>query len=119
MNTEDQNAPVEVQTHRPVVAQQLNPTAPIPESARRVNFLKALLLFWLLPKRFGPHLAAASFRRALSAHLFAAIIAVAVLLPTVLMDVLELDFGALDLQQWRRELAKRIFDWAEESADPS
>jgi len=51
------------------VARLLPATAPKPEPARRVNFLKALLLFWLMPKRYGPHLAVASLWRALAAHI--------------------------------------------------
>lgn len=60
------------------VAALLPPTAPPPEPARRVNFLKAFMLFWLIPKRLGPHLAVAPFRRAVGAHLLAVLVATVV-----------------------------------------
>ncbi len=50
-----------------VVAARLPPTAAPPESARRVNFLAALLLHWLTPRRYGPFLAAGSTGRAVLA----------------------------------------------------
>ncbi len=53
------------------VARLLPPTAPAPEPARRIIFLKALLLFWLFPRRYGPHLAVGSIWRALAAHALA------------------------------------------------
>jgi hypothetical protein len=61
------------------VAPLLPATAPMPEPARRVNFFKALLLYWLLPGRYGPHLAAGSFLRAYLAHGVAMITALAIL----------------------------------------
>ncbi len=42
------------------------------EPRRPVGFFTALMLFWLRPKRYGPHLAAGSFLKAFAAHLFAA-----------------------------------------------
>lgn len=59
-----------VNTH---VAALLPATASQPEPARRVNFLKALLLYWLFPKRFGPHLAAGSWTRAILAHVLSVV----------------------------------------------
>ncbi len=46
------------------VAAQLPPTAPPPAPRRKINFLLALLVHWLIPGRFGPHLAAGSTARA-------------------------------------------------------
>ncbi|MBN1513014.1 MAG: hypothetical protein JXB13_13445 [Phycisphaerae bacterium] len=46
------------------VAAQLPPTAPLPAPRRKINFLLALLVHWLIPGRFGPHLAAGSTARA-------------------------------------------------------
>jgi len=64
------------------VAPLLPPTAAPPEPARRIGFFKAFLLFWLLPKRYGPHLAAGSWARALAAHLVAvSVIGVVIVLP--------------------------------------
>lgn len=57
------------------VAPLLPATAPAPEPARRINFFKALALYWLMPRRYGPHLAVASFRRAIAAHILAMILA--------------------------------------------
>lgn len=79
------------------VAPLLPPTAPVPEPARRINFFKALLLFWLLPRRYGPHLAARSFRRAFGAHLISVVIGLCVAVP-LLLQAAELDpfsFSAL------------------------
>ena len=56
-------------------------TAP-PDPARRIGFLRAVLLFWLLPKRFGPHLAVGSFKACLAAH------ALSLLLPLVILYLL-------------------------------
>ncbi len=53
---------------RAVVAELLPATAAVPEPARPIRFLKAILLYWLLPGRLGPHLAVGSWRRALTAH---------------------------------------------------
>lgn len=60
-------APVDT-TGGEFVAQLLPATAPQPEAPRKVSFLKALLLFWLFPRWYGPHLASGSLRRALAAH---------------------------------------------------
>lgn len=53
------------------VALLLPATALPPEPARRINFLAALLLYWLMPRRIGPHLAAGTFKRALAAQIVA------------------------------------------------
>jgi hypothetical protein len=60
------------------VAPLLPATAPAPEPARKINFLKALLLYWLMPKRIGPHLAVGSFKRAWAAHVIAIVLTAAV-----------------------------------------
>ena len=57
-----------VSTH---VAPLLPPTADPPLPARRIGSLKAFLLFWLMPRRYGPHLAVASWKRAITAHVLA------------------------------------------------
>lgn len=57
------------------VAALLPPTAPVPEEPRRVPFFRAVALHWLMPKRYGPHLAAGTFRRAFAAHLLAVLLA--------------------------------------------
>jgi hypothetical protein len=59
------------------VPELLPPVAASPEPARRVGWLKGLLLFWLLPGRYGPHLAAGSLTPAVAAHLVAIFIALA------------------------------------------
>jgi len=46
------------------VAASLPPTAVVPAPCRKINFLLALLVHWLIPGRFGPHLAAGSTARA-------------------------------------------------------
>src|SRR5512146_2106251 len=56
------------------VAPLLPATAPPPEPARKINFFKALLLHWLVPRRYGPHLAVASWKRALAAHVISMVI---------------------------------------------
>jgi hypothetical protein len=61
----------DVQTTASHVAPLLPPTPAAPEPARRINFVKALLLFWLLPRRCGPHLAVGSTWRAFAAHAIA------------------------------------------------
>ncbi len=60
---------------RAVVAELLPATAPVPEPARRIAFLEAMLLYWLLPGRLGPHLAVGSWRRALAAHVVSSLLA--------------------------------------------
>ena len=60
------------------VAPLLPATAPAPEPARKINFFKALLLYWLMPKRFGPHLAVGTFKRAWAAHFIAIVLTAAV-----------------------------------------
>ena len=51
-----------------LVSELLPSTALAPESVRRVNFFVGLSLFWLFPRRYGPHLAVSSTRRAILAH---------------------------------------------------
>lgn len=58
------------------VAPLLPATALAPEPARHVNFLFALLAYWLVPKRIGPHLAVATWKRAWAAHFIALFLAV-------------------------------------------
>ncbi len=70
------------------VAPLLPPTAPTPERPRRIGFIRALFLFWLLPKRYGPHLAAGSFRRAFAGHVVAVFLAAVICAP-VMMDSAE------------------------------
>jgi hypothetical protein len=44
-----------------------------------VGFLKAFVLFWLMPARLGPHLAVQSFARAFAAHVLAVAVATALI----------------------------------------
>ncbi|HSW44166.1 MAG TPA: hypothetical protein VLM89_01180, partial [Phycisphaerae bacterium] len=53
-------------------------TAPPPEPARRINFFKALGLYWLMPRRFGPHLAVGTWKRAWAAHVLAVVLTAAI-----------------------------------------
>ena len=51
------------------VALYLPASTPAPEPARKIGFLKALLLYWIVPGQLGPHLAVDSWKRACGAHL--------------------------------------------------
>lgn len=62
-----------------VVADLLPATASVPEPAKPISFLKAMLLYWLMPARLGPHLAVSSWRRALAAHVVSILLALLVL----------------------------------------
>ncbi|HUU85235.1 MAG TPA: hypothetical protein VM243_17180 [Phycisphaerae bacterium] len=98
------------------VADLLPATAPPPEPARRVNFFKALLLFWLLPRRYGPHLAVGSMRRALAAHGVAVLLAGAIpALPYVgeAIGWADMDMSLHDL---RVALAEQVLELAQTSA---
>lgn len=53
------------------VTELLPPTVAPPASARRISFVLALMGYWILPRRLGPHLAAGSWVRALAAHYLA------------------------------------------------
>ena len=57
------------------VAPLLPATASTPEAARRINFFVALLTYWLVPKRIGPHLAVGTWKRAWAAHVIAVLLA--------------------------------------------
>lgn len=95
------------------VAALLPPTAPPPEPARKVNFFKALLLYWLMPRRYGPHLTAGSWTRALAAHLLALLAAAAMFLPILLEDF---SLTGLDLHTLRAIGAQWVIDAAIQSA---
>ena len=69
------------------VARLLPPTAEAPEPRRRISFLKAVLLFWLLPRRYGPHLAVASMGRAVAAHVVSLLLAAFILGVSSLADL--------------------------------
>jgi len=99
------------------VADLLPATAPLPEPARRINFLKALLLFWLLPRRYGPHLAVDSFRRALAAHLVSLLIGAAFLGAPTLVTVVERSGAEFSLHSVRLSLAEGVFALAYTSAN--
>ena len=75
------------------VAPVLPPTAPAPAPAKRVNFFRAFFLFWLFPKRLGPHLAVGPFWRAFAAHLLSLIIAMGLLAAEPLYDWTSERFG--------------------------
>jgi len=95
------------------VAELLPATAPAPQPVRRVNFFKALLLFWLLPKRFGPHLAVASWWRALAAH---GIAAVCFLLVVAYLTFDPVTPGSPGLHELRVAAARLVLDLASTSA---
>lgn len=95
------------------VAGELPSTAPMPEPARTIRFRRAFLLFWLLPKRYGPHLAAGSLRRALAAHVLAAVLAGLVIAAAVVDAPIAF---TLDPHQLRVSLAEFVFLAAAASA---
>ncbi len=64
------------------VPHELSPALPMPHPVRRVPFLRAFLLFWVLPRRYGPHLASGSLRRAAGAHLLALVLLVPIVVWT-------------------------------------
>ncbi|MEE8169012.1 MAG: hypothetical protein V3T70_00555 [Phycisphaerae bacterium] len=84
----------------------LPPTAERPEAVRRIPFVRALLFHWLMPRRYGPHLAAGSWKRALSAHLAAALIAAGIVGGSVFADELAQSFrGEVGLHNIRAAVA--------------
>ncbi len=93
------------------VAPLLPTTAVAPEPARRVNFFKALVLYWLLPGRYGPHLAVASIWRGLAAHGIAILSACAAAVVPVLIERSEGQAGLYAMRvvvaQYAMELAHR------------
>jgi hypothetical protein len=101
----------------PHVLDLLPPTAPRPEPARPIAFLKALLLFPFHPKRYGPHLALAPFKQALYAHVLALVIA-AFLLGLTLLSV-AVFFPADPLHDLRTDLARLILNASVETAGTS
>ena len=100
----------ETATH---VSTSLPPTAPTPQPPRHIGFLKAILLFWCLPKRYGPHLAAASFRRAFGAHALSLVIAAAVVSLAVLWKAGSWTAGVHD---FRSQVAQQILEISAASA---
>lgn len=86
-------------------------TAPPPEPARKINFFKALLLYWLLPKRYGPHLAVGSWKRALLAQVLSVLVFLTALLPALPGRI---SFFSLD--DWREMAAAKVIDMATETA---
>ncbi|MBN2560579.1 MAG: hypothetical protein JXQ75_06585 [Phycisphaerae bacterium] len=96
------------------VAPSLPPTAPAPEMPRKVGFLKALLLFWILPKRYGPYLAAGSFRRAFAAHSLSLIASLIVALAAS-WGPIGATFHSFRSGEIRVQLATWILDLAEQS----
>jgi len=100
---------------RAVVAEQLPPTAALPGSVRRVNFLAALLLHWLAPMRYGPFLAAGSTVRAVLAGAVSIVFLAAVVLGLEFLR--ERQYPPLremnDERAWIREgLAREILELA-------
>lgn len=94
-----------------VVAERLPPTAAPPGSAHRVNFLSALLLHWLLPRRYGPFLAAGSTVRAVLAAVVSILFFAAVVWgPQFLREIQYFALGETDGRHaWiREELARGI-----------
>jgi len=69
------------------VAPLLPATAPPPEPARKITFFKALLLYWLFPRRYGPHLAAGTWKRALAAHTLSMLVFGAAWLPALFEEM--------------------------------
>ncbi len=62
------------------VADELPATAPTPAPTQRISCFRAVLLHWLVPKRYGPHLAQERFRRAFATHVASVVVAGAILL---------------------------------------
>jgi len=93
-------APAVASSH---VAPLLPPTAPPPEPARRIHFIKALLLFWLLPRRYGPHLAVGSFRRAFTAHLISVVVGFIAISPATPPDTGQHPFSSMRCGSKRRK----------------
>ena len=98
------------------VAELLPATAPPPEPHRRIGFFRALLLLWIMPRRYGPHLAVDSFRRALLAHLISVAFAAFVLCVPFLLSCLEGMEPGLSLHERRIELATFVLEQACTSA---
>lgn len=94
------------------VAPLLPATAPTPEPARNVNFFTALLLFWIVPKRYGPHLAVGSWTGALLAHVLS-ILTAGVSLLLVAISQSQLHTSKLGL---REQLAQFVLETAARSA---
>jgi len=95
------------------VPEWLPPTAPPPEPARRINFFAALLLYPLMPRRYGPHLAVMSFSRALAAYLIASVLTLGLVGATA---VIALKPDDLSLHAMRVRAAEAIVDAAVDSA---
>jgi hypothetical protein len=95
------------------VAPLLPTTSPAPEPARRISFLKAVVLFWLLPRRYGPHLAVGLLRRALAAHGVSVLLAAVLIGDRVLAEEYEM---ALDLHRIRIAAAEGVVALAARSA---
>ncbi len=107
------------------VAALLPATALAPEVPRRVNFFKAMALHWLMPKRFGPHLAAGTLRRAFAAHILAFLLAGVPMLLAILwegnvdrMYFEEANLLPTDLHELRLVLAGMVLELAAIRASP-
>lgn len=95
------------------VAPLLPATAPAPEPARRINFLVGLLLYWLMPKRIGPHLAVGTFKRAWAAHVIAVTLTAAIVVAWALYAN---GFSIWSLHELRVKLAEVVIVAAATSA---
>ncbi len=91
------------------VPARLPPVDPPPPAPRHVNFWAALALFWILPRRYGPHLAAAPFGRALAAHLLS-LVAAATVVGIAVMARMTTDVP--DLSRLRLFLAEGVLHLA-------
>jgi len=99
------------------VARELPSTAPDPEPARRIPFWRAMLLFWLLPKRYGPHLAVDSLSRALAAHVLALLAAVLIVVLAVLGESAGIE--TVSFERLRITLAEFVLESAISTAGTS
>ncbi len=99
------------------VAHSLPPTAPPPEPAQPVGFFKGLMLFWLMPRRYGPHLAVGSLWRAIAAH----VLSVVCLLMLIAAIIASEECGRHDfsLHRMRIAAAQAVLVAAEVSASGS
>lgn len=85
------------------VAALLPATAAPPEPARKINFFKALLLYWLFPKRYGPHLAVGTWKRAILAHVLSVLVFLAACLPAFSREI-----RAFNLHDLREDAARMV-----------
>ena len=100
------------------VAATLPATAPPPEPARKIGFVRAVFLYGLFPKRYGPHLAVGPFCAAFLAHVLAVSLCLIVLLGSRALPWFqpELERTGLVHTPLRESLADVVLEQVVESA---